>query len=236
MSDTKLYTPAGTKEIFMAAVVVLSDILPISCDAMFIHGAPIRDDDLDYQLLDTASNLYIDNDVNNVVINGLKEADCRAKNLAYRGCEPWRNSLLEEVDDNHIFVLPPSDNTAIESYNLLLLAKEKGWENLIICSHPHHLLRCFLQIVAEMNKMDFFPNVYCKPGGGINWNRLCEKPVLKGGTGFTGDEKGPYHEMVGKEFERVVTYGQQPPMKDGKPAFIRHATLPEMFEYLKRRG
>lgn len=224
-------------EMFQLAVATLGDKIPGGCGLGFVHGAPIRNDDLDHQVLSAMAMLYLGGQVKKIVLNGLTEEMCRTKNLAYAGYEPWwRKLILMGLHDDDIIILEASAHTAAESSNLLKLAKTNGVGKIVIASHPHHLPRCALQIVAEMNKMAFLPNVYFLASGGIDWHRPCEKPVMAGGTGFTKDEKGPFHEFVVGEFNRIDTYAQNPDVVNGKAKFTPNATVPEFLEYMAQRN
>lgn len=93
--DVQKWTPTAL-ETLMATTAVLSDALPRSVNAVFIHGSPIRDDHRDEvilkyvagfsnmprgEMLDVPYDRYADY----VILNGLTREACRAKNLAYNG-------------------------------------------------------------------------------------------------------------------------------------------------------
>lgn len=138
------------------------------------------------------------------------------------------------VSEKSIIILPPSSHTGAESRNLLLLAKERGWTKLAIASQPHHQLRCFLQIVALMSEVDYYPAVYNAPPPPIAWNYPMTKPVMAGGTAMTEDVMGTLPDHIAAEMERIVMYAQ--PLVDGGPKYTRNANFQEMFEYLDRRA
>jgi hypothetical protein len=233
MSEKWVPTPL---EISQAQVAVLADTLPLQCDAVFIHGSPIRDDQLDRQILKKVMDNYMQGRFSRIILNGLTEEACREKNLAYAGCGPWIKTLgFVDNPGMDIVLLEPSAHTGAESRNLLKMAKEKGWQKIAISSHPHHQLRCFLQIIALMEEVGWTPDVYNIPGPAIDWNRQLKKPVMAG-TGFSEDVNGTLSDHIAAEYERIVAYAQQPEVVDGKPKFTRHATIPEMMEYLAKRN
>ncbi|MFC1609088.1 hypothetical protein ACFL16_01770 [Patescibacteria group bacterium] len=227
-----------TLEVLQAMTVALADSVPQRCNALFIHGAPIRDNELDKLVAKKAAALQLSGQVGTVIINGLNAETCRNKNLAYGGFESMFAYLLNEnVVTENILVMTPSPHTGAESRNLLTLATENAWTRLAIMSHPHHQLRCFLQIIALMSEVGYWPNVYNIPGPGIDWNRPIEKPVMAGET-VTGGKNisGTLPTHIEEELTRIVTYAQQPEIVNGNPKFTRNATLPEMFEYLSQRN
>src|SRR3989344_9064934 len=63
-----------------------------------------------------------------------------------------------------------------------------------------------------------------------------KKPVMGGQTALGGkDVEGTLEEHISEEYVRQVAYAQEPPLKDGKPTYTRHATFPEVIAYLNRR-
>lgn len=230
------WTPTAL-ELMQGMNVALADHIPEPCDALFIHGSPVRDDELELFLLENSVRFYTEGRVDRIVINGLSAETCRAKNLAYKGCEPWLRTLEElGVPDEGIVVLEPSPHTGAESRNLLKLAKTMEWTKLVIASQAYHQLRCFLQIIALMEEAGFWPDVYNVPAPGVPWDYPMVKPVMAGGTGgITGDVQGALPEHIAAEYDRLVMYAQEPGVVDGRPRFTRHATIPEMLKYLKTR-
>lgn len=226
-------------EMMQANVAVLTDRLPEAsgCNAMFIHGGCVRDDGLDQELLESAFNRYASGQVCKIILNGLTLERCRKESQAYDGYEMWQASLLSQgMPGADIYVLPPSSHTAAESKNFLLLAKEEGWDRVAISSRPHHQLRSFLQIIALMDEVDFHPKVYNAVGPGIDWNYSMKKPVMSGKTVMGGGEvQGTLIDHIAAEFDRIVAYAQPPEIVDGKPKYIRNATIPEMLVYLEQR-
>ena len=221
-------------EMMQAMVAVLNDPWE-ETEAILLHGAPARSDELDRKLMhEVAAMRCLTN--GHFVINGLTAKQCHELNLAYVGHEKWQELLHENhVVPQNIVVLPASRNTAEESRNFLLLAKERGWKKVAIASYPHHVLRCFLQIIALMKEMDMMDlHVSCATFLGLDWNGELKKPVLGGQTVLgTGDISGTLPTHIAEEFQRIVAYAQDPKLT-GKN-YTRHATIPEMFEYLKNR-
>ena len=221
-------------EMMQAMVAVLNDPCE-KTDATLLHGAPARSDELDLRLMEkVARSRIISNEL--IVINGLTAKQCQELNLAYVGFEKWLKLIRPAyVPRSRIVVMPASRNTAEESRNFLLMAKERGWKKVTIASYPYHVLRCFLQIIALMKEMDMMDlHVSCATFQGIDWNREMKKPVLGGQTVLgTGDIAGTLPRHIAEEFQRIVAYAQDPKLT-GKN-YTRHATIPEMFEYLKNR-
>ena len=200
-------------------------------DAILVHAAPIRDDDLDKAVLDPIINLYNDGPHFNIVLNGLTAGQCLAKNLAYGGFKKWEAYLKEcGVHEDHIIVMKASGHTAAESSNFLDLAKEKGWKTLGIGSYNHHVLRCFLQIVKLMEIKTFRVPVYVVPGRDLPWDIELKKPVLNGvAASGGGDVQGAFTVHFMEEMQRLFIYAQEPnPV--GK--FTPHATLEDGLAYL----
>jgi uncharacterized SAM-binding protein YcdF (DUF218 family) len=212
-------------EIMQATLAVLCDKEAYVPDVVFLHGSPARDDELDERLVYEACELYGFKTI--FVLNGLTQKECLKLGLAYNGYEEWQEYLLNSgVGKEDIILLEPSKHTAAESMNLLLLAKENKWNNIVIMSYPYHQLRCFLQIIALMDEVRFYPNVYNRTFSGLDWTREMFKPVLGGGRAVDGTLK----DHIAAEYERIVKYAQR-----GDSSFTRHATIPEMFEYIRSR-
>lgn len=225
------------QEILLASAVLYDR--PEVSDALFFHGAPARDNWFDGKLLDLASERYYAGPLHEhtIVLNGLTAEECQRRRLSYVGYETWKKKLVERgVREKDIIILPPSLHTGAESRNLLLMAKERGWERLIISSYPYHQLRCFLQIIALMPEVGYFPNVYNLTFHEIGWDCHLVKTVMDGQTVLGGKDVGgtlPQH--IQEEYARIVSYAQEAPIVDGKPKYTRHATIPEMLKYLEKR-
>lgn len=219
-----------------ATTVALADVLPRQVDALFIHGSPIRDDNRDRVIINHATGLYHVGQVKRIILNGLTRQVCEERNLAYHGFESWESMLLEgAVPSRHIILMAPAAHTGAESRNLLIMAEENGWNTLAISSQAHHQLRCFLQIIALMEEVDFHPAVYNAPAPGIAWDYPLSKPVMAGGTAMTEDVQGLLPDHIQAEMERIIMYAQRQPA-DHPPRYTRNATFEEMFAYLNRRA
>ncbi|MDQ3014266.1 MAG: YdcF family protein [bacterium] len=223
-------------EVALAEVAVLSDVIPAQCDAVLIHGAPARDNELDQRLLASVVEKYKARKVSAIVINGLSVDDCVAKNLAYAGYEPWQQFLMSQgVHPDDIVILEPSVHTGAESVNFLKLAFQNGWGKLMISTHPHHQMRCFLQIISMIKELGISCDVYNAPGPGIPWKKILIKTALKGGTVNTQDLNAPLAHHIKHELKSAIRYAQVPAVKDGKREFTPNASIPEMLKYLDKR-
>ena len=217
-------------EVFKAMCIAERDFLPQYCDAVLVHGSPAMDWQFIETLLYTVAEHHKRGRVGTIVLNGLTEAECRLRNVAYTGREPWLARLIElGVAQSDIELIPASPHTGVESPNFLELATRMGWENLIISSFPHHQFRCFQTIVAQMETMGR-RRVYNLTFGGIGLTDRMSKPVLGGGV-----IEGDFETHQEEEFKRIVAYAQEPEIVDGKPKFTRHATIPEVLEYVRWR-
>ncbi len=216
----------------MQAMMAIYTLPEQTTPAIFIHGSPIRSDELDEMLCnEVIKNHRFDQ---KIVLNGLTAKQCKEKHIAYGGWEMWGEMMEGKVDSENIILIPPSGHTGAESRNLLALANEKKWSSITIASYPHHILRCFLQIIALMPQ-DNVIKVNPLTFNNMSWNQSMEKPVMIGGTvlGAEKDIVGDFQIHIQGEFERIVAYGQEPPLKDGLPTFTRNATFSELFNYLK---
>ena len=209
-------------EMMEAMLFVLCDEEKRS-DALFVHG---RGDGAQ-EVLFTAYEAYIKGLVPKIILNGLTGARCKELNLDYVGYEQWVQTLHElGVPPHDILLLSPSNHTAAESENFLLMAKEEGWTTLTIVGAPYHQLRCFLQIVASMERLGIDVDVYNLTFHNVNWAKNAAKLLLGGGeiTGTRVDQ------IVG-EYERILKYADR-----NERGFIHHATVQEMFTYLNKRN
>ncbi len=219
-------------EMYQALVFVLKDTPPKKADALLVHAEP-QDAYLDEKLLSVAVDAYKRKQIKTVVINGLPSDICHKKNIAYSGFVTYKNFLLKSgVLEEDIICTPHAFHTAHESQAFLSIAKEREWKNLIVCGHPYHQLRCFLQIIADMNYEQFYPNVYNLTHSGIPQNYCLLKTVFGGGK-----IDGTLSDHTNAEYERIVRYAQKPILQaNGKMSHSRNATIPEMFEYLENRA
>lgn len=221
-----LWTPTP-EEIMAATMLVLSE-KPMRSDALFIHGSP-GDIELDELEITRACELYHDGFCKSVVLNGLSAEECGKLNLAYRGYEVFRQGLAEQnIPKGNIHLLTPAHHTAAESENLLTLAREHGWTTVTIMSYPHHQLRCFLQIVEAMHRLDIRVRSYNQSFKIWNflWRKTMTKTILRGGE---PPIVGTLRDHVAAEFLRIEKYGQK---NSGFPLI---ATIGEAFAYLRER-
>lgn len=222
------WTP-NALEMMQAQIAVLTDCPPINCDAIFIHWVPIQNNTLNKKHLHVICNAYKNKLTNTIILNPLTKAVCRSEQIYSTGVyETLQKGLISSgIRKTDIDTIPLAFNTAEESREFLKLAKSKGWKKLIISSQPHHQLRCFLQIIALMHEINFYPKVYNLTHYKIPQNIVFKRSVLKNKP-FV--EK--FFEHVRTEYERIVRYANL--SKDGKK-FIRHANIPEMITYLSQR-
>lgn len=215
-------------EINIAQVIVLKDVIPSKNDVIFVH-APPYEKSLDKKLLLVAINSYKEGRVSKIIINGLSKELCDARNGAYCGYKKWLKFLLSQgIPRSDIIITPPAFHTADESIQLLTLAKENKWGKIIITSHPHHQLRCFLQAIAIMQEMNYWPNIYNLTHEGISWHQFMKKTVL---DDMRSTVQGDFRVHITSEFERLIKYARKPKNAD----HVRHATIPEMLDYLNLR-
>lgn len=221
-------------EMMMAQIAVLKDPVIKKCDAIFIHVEP-RSDKLDKALFNTVLNRYKDKADNFIVLNALSKKMCRTHNISYLGYEICESFFLKKgVEKDRIKLIPPSFHTASETENFLTLAKTEKWKRLIIVANPHHQLRCFLQAVAIMKKLNYWPKLYNLTHNGIPWKYHMQKKILHN---TEADITGSLAVHIKHELERIKKYSKKPPHdKMGKEKYSQHATIPEMLVYLEKRG
>ena len=234
MADTT-WDPTAL-EMYKAGIIAQCDYLPEFAGAALIHGSPATDWQFIEKLLYTVAMHHKRGRVGTIVLNGMTETECRARNIAYTGFEPWYKALRDYgVLAKRICRLPASSHTGVECLNYLELASQEGWENLTTSSFPHHQLRCFQTIIPPMETMGR-RHVYNLTFGGIRMTDALSKPVMGGQTVLgSGDVHGAFEVHQEEEFKRIVAYAQQPEIVDGKPRFTRHATIPEVLEYVRWR-
>lgn len=223
------WTPT-LEEVFQAQTIALNDPVPVTCDAVFIHGSCMRDDSLDGNLLETVLTVLRSGVTKKVVLNGLTRVQIREKGIvAYDGFEAWREFfLLHGIPADDIIVMKPSWHTAAESTNMLELAEQMGWTRIMVATQPWHILRCFLQTIAIMRSRESLLDVHCLTHHEVSWNHHMVKGRLGGGM-----VDGNLLVHAASELENITRYGN-PPETAG--AFTQNATIPQMFEYLKVRS
>ncbi len=219
-------------DVMAATVLVLSEE-PVQSDTLFIHGSQ-GDAELDELETVQAGEFFYNGFCKRVVLNGLTAEVCKELNLAYRGYEVFLEGLTERmsIPMENIQLLVPSNNTAAESENLLTLARECGWKTITVMSYPHHQLRCFLQIVEAMRKLDIRVRAYNQSFRLKDslWHKSMTKAVMAGGAAGGVSVVGELRDHVSAEFARIVKYGQKK-----SAGFIPHATIEEAFAYIRER-
>lgn len=209
-----------------ALLMVLTGPHPAT-NAVFVHGSPAADDEIDTDLLRLAVDMVAKKEAGSLVINGLTDAECwpGGKRLAYPGSDTWGRTL-QQIGFSGQLMIPSSKHTAAESDNLISLAKEKGWESITIMSYPHHILRCMLQMVFCLARAKSDLKVYTRTLPSINWQKVAEKGVLNNEP-FRGTLIEAH---VREEYERLIKYAD----KEGT-GYTPHATLNELLVYCQWR-
>lgn len=215
-------------KIFIAQTAVLTDKLPSKCDAVFIHSVPLQNKPLKKEHILIVSGNYKKGLVKTIVLNPLTKMVCKENSIGDIGYENFRSKLISGgVNEKDIQIIPPSLHTATESMEFLRMAKNKKWGKIVISSQPHHQLRCFLQIIALMKNMNFYPKVYNLTHYAIPWNSNFYRPIL-GGKIFDGT----FSEHLESEYRRIIKYCGSPTEKN---KFTKNAEIDEMLTYLTRR-
>lgn len=209
-----------------ASLLVLLDKRP-KTDGVFVHGSPTANDEIDTSLLEMAVSMTKSGETDNLVINGLTDEACylSGRRLAYPGCDTWGRTIQGFGLSKFLKILP-SLHTAAESDNLIKLALEMGWKNLVVMSYPHHILRCMLQMVFCLKRAGSDLKVYTRTLPSIDWQICSEKTVL-GRASFQGTLIDVH---VREEYERLIKYAD----KDGT-GYTPHATLEELIDYCQWR-
>jgi hypothetical protein len=231
----RMYAPLepSALEMMQMMYVSLGDIVPPLCHAHFVHGAPAAEEQHYERLLHVVADHYHSGTVNVVVINGLSVDECKRQSHGYCGFEIYRDILTDfGIPEKRIALLPSSPHTAAESRNLLNMARSRGWQHLIVSSLPHHQLRCFLQIVALLERPYWF-KVYNMTTGGISLLNTVSKPAWIGSR--WPSVSAPLVKHFEEEFNRILRYAREPRVVDGVPEFTRHATIPEALAYVHWR-
>ena len=150
---TKVYNPTNLEVASLFSRVLCDKAPSQKTDALFIHGE-LADLRIEEPLLLKAYKAWKDGLCELIVINGLTAKDCKKRNHGYRGYERYLAKLKKlGVPENSILIIPPSENTGLESQNFLLMAYDRNWHNLMIEAAPYHQARWFLQAVAANKKI-----------------------------------------------------------------------------------
>jgi hypothetical protein len=216
-------------DLFQTLLLTLCGKLPRRTDAVFVHGSSVKDDTLDNAILRLGADIA--QSLNKpLVINGTTQAVCSQRGMAYPGVEVWERTL------NMLGVSPLSIGEALhtpaESTALIDLALRSGWQHITILGLPHHVLRCFAQMVYFLDQRQVALAVYPRTLSNVNWWMPAEKPVLDSDEVVTGR----LFDHILAELKRLSDYsdksGRDP--VTGK-VFTPNATLPEIIAYIKRR-
>ena len=221
------------EEAFIGQILALSDRVPLITDATFVHGAPVRDIEINRSILSAVAKRYHNNETKQIVINGLTVEESNRNNHGYIGFENWRQILFDYgVPGRAILSIPSSPNVPAESNKFLAMAHVNRWLDVTITSISDHQLRCMQQIVALMSE-PYSIKVFNRHAGGIGLRQRVVRPVMHGSTVHGHkDFEGPYEEHAKPEWHRVVAYAQEPTADE---PFVRHATIPKVLEYARWR-
>ncbi len=212
-------------------------------DAMFIHGSCVRDDGLDDSILAVGHKLYESGQVGSLVINGLTDAVCVEKNLAYPGGDTWEKKLRAKGIKN-LLKIKPSPHTPAECRNMIALAQKEEWRRLTVAAFPHHILRVMCQWIYLLKELGSPISVYARTMDTVDWTMPAKKPVLGGGT-----VEGTLFDHMGHELNQLALYsdldcfetpeGKRIPASlagpEDKQKYTPNATLEELIAYYKWR-
>lgn len=204
----------------------------LKTNALFVHGSPAADDEIDAELLKLGVQMVKNEETKSLVINGLTDEACwpNGQRLAYPGSDTWGRTLNGLGFDDYLKI-PASKHTAAESDNVILLAKEMGWESVVIMSYPHHILRCMLQMVFCLTRAKSDLKVYARTLPTIDWQKVAEKGVLNS-TPFSGTLVDAH---IREEYERLIKYADKSGVAADGSKFTPHATLEELIAYYQWR-
>lgn len=220
----------------LAAKVVFADVKPEYPEAIFVHGLPSIDDDINNATLHMVAKYHAQHFRPPVIINGMRRAECIEKTHGYLGSEIFRSRLNRfDVDPGAIGDIEPSQHVGEELFRLLLLAQERGLQNVVITTLEHHQERSFRQIVALMKHVGEI-KVYNMPYTGMSLARSVRRPV-KGGVTVHGAvaNYGALITHYADERKRQKDYEPEPPVVGGKPKYTQHASDVDIVWYAIRR-
>jgi hypothetical protein len=209
---------------------VFCDKTPEKANAFFIHGE-ISDSRVEEPLFLKARDFWFDGRCEFLVVNGLAADRCQKLSQGYGGYEKCVTRLVElGIPRDRIAVMAPAENTAKESENFALMAKDNNWRTLLIGAAPYHQVRCFLHIIAAMKKIHFDAQVYNVTYHDVDWNVKVKRKVMFG-QNILGqkDEIGPLFSLLRGEMERMERYAVP------SPRYISSATFSEALKYLQER-
>lgn len=214
-----------------ASSLVLVDKRP-KTNALFIHGSPAADDEIDTELLKFGVQIVKNQETGGLVINGLTDEESRpnGQRLAYPGSDTWGRTL-NGLGFGDYLKIPSSIHTAVESDNVILLAKEMGWGSVTIMSYPHHILRCMMQMVFCLTRAKSDLKVYARTLPTIDWQKVAEKGVLDS-VPFSGTLVDAH---IREEYERLIKYADKSGVAADGSKFTPHATLEELIAYYQWR-
>ena len=175
-------------------------------DAICVFGRAIADFEpgpRDSGIFETAARIYKENLARTIVVSkGYPESSQATPTTSYRGGAVWRNRLITlGISTDAIFSSLATNNTKEEGNNLILLAKDEGWENIIVLSNPHQGLRMMLGLVRSLKKhecehmriMPVFPR-------SVSWSKYV--------YGSQGNLQLMRYQHIYQEWIRIPTYQQ----------------------------
>ena len=140
--DPHLPLHVDSKKVMEAMLLVLMDKRVVT-DAVFIHGSSVVNTALDKKVLALAVTLKQQHETHHIVINGLPEAVCQDKNIAYPGYEVWMQEL-ESLGDHEVLSIEGALHTALEA-------------NISFLKAIYHLTHTAQKVVRKSNNSNRLP-------------------------------------------------------------------------------
>ena len=196
-------------DLFRLATFVQHDIEPKRANAAYLFGHVPECEGL---ILATGADLWKNDRVGRLFV--CKLAQGYPYDTPYRDFEAWRIDLMRLGTYDVVFPIEspspaspeekfPFSHTGSEAEGLVLLAKERRWEKVIVVGHPMHMLRAFTQTVGFVMKEYPSLRVYAKTAAPKSWH---EHATLNQGV-VNGT---PFREGIDAEWKRLnAVYGNK---------------------------
>lgn len=145
-----------------------------------------------YYRVDKAADLWKDKWAPVVVVSGGSDNPSYG---SFPAAKMRRQLLRAGVPATHILLDEKSQNTKEQAEEMMIWAKERGWERVILIASHYHQYRAFLTFLRAMQRAKLRILIINTPSRGLSW--------------FKKNPWGRRIDLLASEFEKITLYGRK---------------------------
>jgi hypothetical protein len=195
-------------------------------DATFVHSPAADSTILHDDLLCLLADMQKGGKNGPLLLNGASAEDFAKEGFtsSYPDFDELGRRLVGMgVDHRNIRHIAPAMNTAKESWGFVQMASIMGWRSATVVALPHHILRCMLSTVAELERANYHLNLYARTLETVDWGiptRKCR----------ANEEQRAYFYQIEEEFNRIEKYRAR-----AEGSHTPHAEIGELIRHIQDR-